>query len=71
MAQPNFRNPVFVRNDFDSEMSASVVEWNGEKPEFSIRFQSAEQSVLIDSSDWERVKSCVDAELQRVGALEE
>lgn len=71
MAQePDFREPVFVRNDDTTNVRASVVDW-GDKFDglLSVKLTNGGgESVLINVADWEAVKSSVDAELNRVGA---
>lgn len=72
--EANFRDPVFVRNDDETEIAASVVEWNGSTgagDQFSISLRQGSDSVLIQSSDWALVKSCIDCELNRVGAFDQ
>lgn len=68
--QPNFRDPVFVRSDDTTVIAASVVEWRGNDSGFSILFKGSEESVLINSRDWDAVKQCIDCELNRVGAFD-
>lgn len=66
MSKPNFREPVFVRNDDTTEIAASVVEWNDAEGGVSIRLRNGSESVLVNSRDWDALKSCVDRELERV-----
>lgn len=65
-----FRDPVFVRNDDTTNISASVVEWCDGVSGFSIHLEGGDHSVLINVSDWDVIKQCIDRELNRVGAFD-
>jgi hypothetical protein len=67
--KPNFRDPVFVRNDDTTTIRASVIEWNdalAESGALSVRLQGMDESILINAADWPILVGCINRELERL-----
>lgn len=66
--KPNFRDPVFVRDDDTTTIRASVVEWNNCIPgdQLSVRISNGGESVLINLSDWPTLVSCINREMEKL-----
>jgi hypothetical protein len=66
MTEPNFRSPVFIRNDDTTEIVASVIVWNREGAGVSVNLSNGNESVLINAVDWATLVGCINRELDRV-----
>lgn len=64
MSEPEFRSPIFVRNDDHNETSVSAVVWADAT--ISIKFSSPSGSVLVAAEDWNRIDAAVRRELGRL-----
>ena len=66
--KPTFHEPVFVRIDDTTRISASVIEWNGEvSNDMSVKLSNvAGETVLISVADWKTLVGCVDREIERL-----